>query len=152
MNEDKRRLLPGREASPQECYTRFDFAAEVFKVAVLGTAIYFMFQKADWAAVFSGTFGRLLQAYLIAVAYNFGKEFSNHDSPRWRNYLFIFYGAGVIAALAFTGYGTIEHEGGYVESVFEFTDADRATAVAKVFLMLLVPGWYGVHKGKIKEY
>jgi putative copper export protein len=152
MDSDKKRLLPGREASSQEGYTCFDFAAEVFKVAVLGTAIYFMFQKADWAAVFSGTFGRLLQAGLIALAYHFGKEFSNHDSPRWRNYLTIFYGAGIIAALAFAGYGTVEHEGGYVETVFEFTDADRATAVAKVFFMLLIPGWYGVYKGKIKEY
>jgi putative copper export protein len=137
MNEDKRRLLPGREASSQESFTRFDFAVELFKVAVLGTGLYFMFQKADWAAVFSGTFGRLLQAGMIVLAYHFGKEFSNHDSPRWRNYLFIFYGAGIIAALAFAGYGAVEHEGGYVETVFEYTDADRATAVAKVFFMLL---------------
>jgi hypothetical protein len=150
MNEDKRRLLPGREGSSQESYTRFDFVVELFKVAVLGTALYFMFQKADWEAVFSGTFGRLLQAGLIFLAYHFGKEFSNHDSPRWRNYLTIFYGAGVIAALAFTGYGTIEHEGGYVEGVFEYTDADRATAVAKIFFMLLVSGCYGVYKGKLK--
>jgi putative copper export protein len=134
MNEDKRRLLPGREASSRESYTRFDFVVELFKVAILGTALYFMFQKADWAAVFSGTFGRLLQATFIFLAYYFGKEFSNHDSPRWRNYLTIFYAAGIIATLAFAGYGTIEHEGGYVESVVEFTDADRATATPRYSL------------------
>ena len=148
MNEDKKRFLPGRGASSQESYTRFDFATEVFKVAVLGTALYFMLKGADWSAVLSSTFGRLLQAGLIVLAYHFGKEFSNLDSPRWRNFLTVFYAAGVIAALAFAGYGTVEHEGGYVERVFEVTDADRATTVAKIFFMLLIPGWYGVYKEK----
>ncbi|UCE53442.1 MAG: hypothetical protein JSV31_30075, partial [Desulfobacterales bacterium] len=139
---------PNRESSSQESFTRIDLVVEVFKVAVLGTALYFLFKKADWATVFYGTFGRLLQAGLIIFAYHFGKEFSNLYSPRWRNYLIIFYGAGILAVLAYAGYGTVTHEGGYVETIFEFTDAERATAVAKVFFVLLMPGWYGVYKAK----
>jgi hypothetical protein len=43
-------------------------------------------------------------------------------------------------------YGMITYEGGYVEMVFEFTDVDRATGVAKIFFMLLTPGLYGVYR------
>jgi hypothetical protein len=87
---------------------------------------------------------------MIILACHFGKRFSNFYIPRWRNFLIIFYAAGIAAVLAYAGYGTVIHDGGYVETIIEFIDVDRATGVAKIFFILLVTGWYGVYKDKLK--
>jgi hypothetical protein len=52
MSSNKKRLHTNGEANSQEDFSRIDFMAEVFKLALLGIALYFLFKRADWSVVF----------------------------------------------------------------------------------------------------